>query len=265
MHPLPSFEQELKDVEEFLALHAPSDSELQSMDESTVVEVEIDPANVEERQHLVNPVHEPKLTRETLIQRSDAHPLVLSLMLFDRFEESWLTWDTEALIDEVSSLYGTPHPVNLGKLSAAQAAYTKTAAWEEWHYFLLTLQAFNDEMVDPDHYRPPTVEEVGVAVDMLRLIDDKSTYSLEVQTFNVSVLRWHQWLYPPDNLEKAVPPGTDLHPCDSRRVELMRKHPDMIDESLEGFFASRLHEYDLHMQMMRKRLQQQLAVVRRAG
>lgn len=265
MQPLPSFEQELEDVEVFLAKHAPSDSQLQSLDEATEVEVQIDPADGEGRHHQIHPLPEPRLTRETLVQRADAHPMVLGLMLFDRFEGSWLEWDPEVLVDEVTSLFGEPHPVNLGKWAAIQMVYRKSAPWDEWHYFLLFLQPVNDFMIDPDTYRPPTVEEVGVAVGILRLVDDKQEYSDEVKVFIEQVLRWNQWAFPPENLKGVVPPSEDLFPVDTARFDSMRKHPQLIDDSVEGFFAARVVEYDLHMAQMRKRLQQQLAVVRRPG
>jgi len=264
MFPLPTFEQELEDVETLLASYAPSDSHLQELEESTEVTQEIDPSDSEGRAHVVNPIPEPPLTRESLMQRLDAHPSVLSLLLFDKYEHTWLLWDPDTLYDEVTSLYGGIHPVNLGKLAALQAAYTKSAAWDEWHYFLFTLQPLNDLLVDLKAYAPPTPLEVGITLNILRMVDDKAVFSDEVKAFMRSVLRYHQFLTCPKEFEEAGVDPPDLgFPLRMEEVEASRRHPPPEPTTMEEIYGARLHEYDLGMKEMRHRLQTQLRLVRR--
>lgn len=259
----PTFDRELSDVEELLADLLPKDEDLQELDEATEVEVEgLDPSEGEGSEHKIHPIEEPKLTRESLWGRSDAHPLILNLLMLEYFEHDWLAWDPELVEDTVSSLWATPHPVNLGKILAVQAAFTKYAAWDEWHYFVYTCQAFNDELVDPEAFRPPTVAEAGICVTILTTLDDKPFWSDEVKTFLQQVLTFEQFLYPPKPLD-FVPPPKNTPTYDQEKIEKIRKNPLLADETLEGFFGVRLHDYDEAQMMMRQRLRQQLPLVRR--
>lgn len=258
------FDQELSDVEEMLLRMRPTDDQLQELYESTEVEVDVDPSESESREHRVRVSQEPPLTRGNLFARADAHPNVLALVLFEQYEDAWLTWDPEALDDEITSMYGQPHPVNVGKVAAVQAAYTKSAAWDEWHYFLFTCQALNDEIVDPSYFRPPTVAEAGFCCSVLHLIDDKMKWSEEVQVFLAQVLRHEHFLYAPEEFHFLTYPTSGEMPAYDRvKVERFRKDIRTADESLEGYFAQRLHDYDVYLAAMRKRLRDQLHVVRR--
>lgn len=259
--PLFTFDQELLDVEELLLQFRPADSQLQDLYDSTEVEVDIDPVDKEGRDHRINPVPEPELTESTLLKRSDAHPNVIALILFEHYNQDWLTWDVEALDAEVTSAFGEPHPVNVGKIAAVQAAYTKTAAWDEWHYFVFTCQAFNNEMVDPVTFRPPTVAEAAICCTCLKLVDDKVPWSEEVKLFLGQVLRYEHFLYPPDELSFAS--VGQIPSFDKKKVEHMRKHVQQADETVEGYFARRLHNYDVDLMLMRKRLASQLQVLKR--
>lgn len=258
----PTFDEELLDVEHLLQRFAPQDKDLQELEDSTEEVVSQDPAGVETRGHLIHPLPEPPLTRETLVKRSDAHPNILALLLFDRYDRKWLVWDPEALLDEVASVWGDPHPINQGKILAMQAAYTKSGAWDEWHYFMFTCQACNDQIVSTEDYRPPTVLEAGITMQILNVVDDKQAYSEEVLSFLSAVLAHDQWLEKPEEMALVpLPPGRPAF--DEAKAEKIRKHPDLFDESMEGHFGLRMHEYDVGMAAMRKRLRDQMAVVRK--
>lgn len=259
----PTFDQELEDVERLLLQGLPKDTDLNDLYESTEVEVQgNDPSELEARGHKVHAKAEPSLTRNNLFARPDAHPLILNLLMLEHFEHSWLDWDPELVDDTVHTLFGEPHPVNLGKLLAAQAAFTKTAAWDEWHYFVFTCQAFNDELVDPHQFRPPTAAEVAVTVTMLRTLDDKPKFSEEVTDFIRQVLIHENFLFAPAPLEfvGAIP---DAPAFDRAHVDRVRQHPNEQDESMEGFLGRRLHDYDQVQHEVTLRLRAQLRVVRR--
>jgi len=258
----PNFDQELQDVEDLLARYLPDDSQLQPLDESTSVE-EADPPDAGSDGHKIH-VSSPKLTRNTIFEHPAAHPLVLSLLMLEHFESEWLSWEPEVVEDNITSLFGTVTPLNLGKVMAVQTAFTKTAPWDEWHYFVFVCQAFNELPVDPNEFRPPTAAELAVAVQTLRTLDDTQIYSDEMLAFFKAVLEFEQFFVAPDPLDKL---GLQLNlpsfPFDPDKIQAMAKGKQPLEESIEGFQAARLQEVSDALKEWRGRLRSQISVVKR--
>lgn len=259
---IPNFDQELKDVEELLGQFLPTDGQLQPFEESTAIEQTIDPAAVPS-EHRIHVPH-VKLTRNTIFEYPSAHPLVLSLVMLEHFENSWLEWEPEVVEDNIATLFGKVTPLNLGKVMAVQTAFTKTAPWEEWHYFVFVCQAFNELLVDPHEFRPPTVAELVVAVETLRVLDDSQIYSEEVRSFFESVLEFEQFFVAPAPLEKL---GLRLRqpdfPYDAQRLGEIVRGKLPVDETIEGFQAARILEVTSSLKEWRARLGAQIHVVKR--
>jgi hypothetical protein len=97
---------------------------------------------------------------------------------------------------------------------------------------------------------------------MMHIIDDKNPWAEEVLLFLQAVLAFHQFLFSPEELEH-VPPPVNVPPFDKSKVASIRKNPSLADDTVEGFFGLRLHDFDLEMAKMRKHLREQLRLVKR--
>ncbi len=252
-------------MENLLASLAPKDEHLQEADHSTIEEMILDPSEPNEHKiHLPSPPR--PLTRNNIFGNPEAHALVLNLLMLEHFEHAWLDFEPEAVVDEITTLFGEMHPLNFDKVMACQMCFTKEAPWDEWHYFVLVNQAFNGIPVDTQEYRPPTAIELAVTVNTLNTLDTKTSWSPEVLTFIEKALEFEQFFVAPPPLDQMdlqlSKPGFSVNYEEIKRLVASGK----IDESgdtIEQVQAARLLDVKKALADWRNALALQLRVVKR--
>lgn len=148
-----SFDKELLDVEQFLLKNLPLDEHLLSMHDATSVIEEEGGADVE---HQVTLAPLPKgLSRSTIFQTPEAHPLVLNLLMLDAYGDAWLDWDMPVVEHAVEDKFGPILDVNVSKLMAVQACYKSESPWKNWEALVPVVMAFNNTLPDFETMQVP--------------------------------------------------------------------------------------------------------------
>lgn len=194
----------------------------------------------------------------------DAHPLILDLMLLQKYGVEWLGWELETLQQRVQEDFKTPtiSDVNMEKLQACKALHLVDDFWLRWEVFLPCCSAFNGSFADFQQMQAPEVAECLVAVDIANRIRDDVSWSDEVKTFLAVVHRNSGELVPQAPLE-FVTVDTTGYPVD---VEDIRKRWPGIradaraptGDTIEDEQLRRMLGSWFHLEQTRSKLRSQL-------
>ena len=152
------------------------------------------------------------VTESNLFRNLESHPLLLDLVLLQKYGPEWLGWELEALVARILGDFSTPSvaEVNLEKIQACKALHLVDDFWLRWEVFLHCCAAFNGSFADFHRMQIPEVAECMVAVDIANRIRDDMPWSGEVKTYLGVVHRYQSILCPQEPLEFVTVDTTDL-------------------------------------------------------
>lgn len=169
-----------------------AEDERSRLDTEDVDEDDHEPARV--------PDPEPSLSLRTVFSHSKVHPLILDLILFNRYGVEWLTWEAETLWSEIIDDFKQTSISALckAKIQALRTCHLVETPWKAWEVFLAVSHPFNNNLTDFQTTIPPTPAQLCVTVDTLSRINSQQTYSEEVQRFiSACFLQDNVWYLPP--------------------------------------------------------------------
>lgn len=262
-----SFDKELLDVEQFLLKNLPLDEHLLSMHDATSVIEEEGGTDVE---HQVTLAPLPKgLSRSTIFQTPEAHPLVLNLLMLDAYGDAWLDWDMPVVEHAVEDKFGPILDVNVSKLMAVQACYKSESPWKNWEALVPVVMAFNNTLPDFETMQVPSPEELMIAVEMMNTLElRRDVWSVEVRAYMAAVFKYAQVAFCPDPCDFVTPTGSwgelnreaVAHEV-TRRIREKLDAPDL--NTAEDVQVSKLLHLHEAQQVVVQRLREQLRLVRR--
>jgi len=118
-----------------------------------------------------------------------AHPVVLTLMLLDRYGPEYLEWDPEVLrvtlqrdATQVSNQVFT-------KILAARVALMSPSPWRQWDVFHAVTRGLNGVQPNFVFLEVPEIGHMMHGVDVMHLVDPKRVTSGEVDKFVAAALK----------------------------------------------------------------------------
>lgn len=207
-------------------------------------------------------------TLATCFRSPDAHPILLDLVLLNKYGTAWLGWEIETITLRIQEDFRTPSvaDVNVEKIQACKTLHLVDDFWMRWEVFLPCCAAFNGSLADFHVMQIPEVAECMVAVDIANRIRDDVQWSGEIKTYLGVVHRHASELCPLPPLD-FVSVDTEGLPVDcaevQRRWPLVRaagKAPagaTIEDEQLKRMLGSWSY-----LEFIRSRLQSQLMVLK---
>ena len=241
---------------------------LPEREEPTVV-VETTQGDEEAIQHPVanDKTKTAAFTRDTCFRNPDAHPILLDLLLLNKYGIEWMEWELQTLVARVQEDFRTPTvaDVNIEKLQACKTLHMVDDFWSRWEVFLPCCAAFNSGLADFHSMQIPEVAECMVAVDIANRIRDDVPWSGELKVYLGAVHRHNSELCPLPPLDFVTVDVEGL-PVDcaevQRRWPLVRaagkapKGDTIEDEQLRRMLGSWSY-----LELVRARLQSQLTVL----
>ena len=140
------------------------------------------------------------VTRSNLFVHHDTHPVVLDLILLDKYQADWLTWEPETLWKEILEDFKAPS-INdhvKTKIQAIRTLHINEWFWTRWEVFCWITQALNNNLPDFQVIQKPTVPQLFVAVDTATMVRDDEEFTAEAQMFVAASVVHAGVLYAPE-------------------------------------------------------------------
>ena len=219
----------LKSAAEVIDGVAPEDNDtlLQDDDDITDVEIEEEPDLPSEDEQVAAPT-EPsvKVQPSNLFNHPDTHPLILDLILLQKYGPEWFEWEPEVVALRVSHDFGQViSELNTHKIEAAKTLHFIDTYWKEWHVFVWVTMAFNGVYPDFEVMQVPTVAQAMVSVDIASRIRQDVPFSQELNDF-LEQVHMHDGIFvPQEPLTFVTMDDTEDYVVDTEEVE--KRWPDV--------------------------------------
>lgn len=210
-----------------------------------------------------------KVTRSNVFKSAEAHPILLDLLLLQKYGTDWLRWEVDTMSRRVREDFGTATvaDLNIEKLQACRVLHLVDDFWSRWEVFLPCCMAFNGTFADFAQMQVPDVAYCMVAVDVASRIRDDIEWSNEVKKYlEVVHVHSHQ-LCPIPPLDFVSMEGyefpTEVSCSEIRRrwadVRIQNRAPtgvSVADEQLRRMLGSWRY-----LESIRARLREQLPIL----
>lgn len=113
----------------------------------------------------------------------DTHPLLLDIMLLEKYGPRWLIWEAETVWDEIADDYKqTVSTTNAGKIQAVKTCHLVETPWKAWEAFNPVCQALNNNIPNFRSLQKPTPAQIIFTVTLMNVIK-KEEFSDEVSRY----------------------------------------------------------------------------------
>ena len=122
---------------------------------------------------------------KNIFRHPDAHPLVLDLLLIDKYKEEWLGWEYETLEHVVPRDFGIDRisDLNLSKIQAMKTLHLVDTFWQRWEVFVWCTMPLNATFPDFHVMQVPDVLQCLVAADIARRVREDMEWSEEIKHY----------------------------------------------------------------------------------
>lgn len=138
-----------------------------------------------------------------LYKDPDAHPLVLTLMVLDRYGNDSLDWDPEVLrvtmIRDNLQVSGT----NWAKIMASRVLLASPSPWRQWHVFHWVARGLGGQAPNFTFFEEPEIGHLFLCADVMKIVDPARVTVLEVDKFVAATLRHNGQVWAPESLSFA--------------------------------------------------------------
>lgn len=149
----------------------------------------------------------------------DAHPVVLDVMMTQRYGPEWLGWEGETIEHRVPlDFHSNISVLNLSKLQAMRTLHMVDSFWQRWEIFCWCTMSLNGVFPDFEVMQVPTVAQCMVAVDIANRTRDDMQWDDEIKTYLAVVHRHDEILVPQAPLD-FVTLDTTGYPIDVDEIK----------------------------------------------
>jgi len=143
------------------------------------------------------------VTAKNIFRHPDAHPLVLDLLLLDKYSEEWLGWEPETIELRIPADFGVDRisDLNVAKLQSVKTLHLVDSFWERWEVFVWCAMPLCSIFPDFQVMQVPTVIQCTLAVDLANRIRDNMEWSDEIKMYLSMVHRHDGVLVPQPPLD----------------------------------------------------------------
>lgn len=204
---------------------------------------------------------------KNIFRHPDAHPLVLDLLLIDKYQEEWLGWEYETLERRLPKDFGIDRvsDLNLSKLQAMKTLHLVDSFWQRWEVFVWCVMPLNSTFPDFQVMQVPTTLQCMVAVDISKQVRDDIQWDDELKHY-LSAVHRHDGILLPQAPLQFVEVDTEGLPVDMGDVHARwdkvrsSKLPPQ-GETPEDEQLRRMLELYVELGKHRAQLRQQLGVL----
>lgn len=144
-----------------------------------------------------------RMSLATIWRHPQAHPLVLTLLLLDRYGVDYLAWDADSLRMSLTKEKTLLSNSVWAKIQAARVVLNSPNPWRRWEVFNVVAQGLNGYQPNFGVYEPPQLGHVAAAIDVMKLVDPPREPLDEVRKYVAVLLRHEGVPYAPEPLAFA--------------------------------------------------------------
>jgi hypothetical protein len=211
----------------------------------------------------------PKVVPATtinLFQHPDAHPLILDLLLLQKYGPAWLEWEVETLQWRIPQDFRTSSvsDLNLSKIQAVKTLHLVDTFWKNWEVFVWCVMPLNGNFPDFGIMQVPDVAQCMVAVDIANKIREDVTWSEEIKHY-LPVVYQHNGIFctipPLDFVEIDKPSLVDCEAVKEQWPEVRRTGVAPTKETIVAEQLKRLLDAHNYLEGERDLLRAQLPLL----
>lgn len=201
-----------------------------------------------------------------LFQHPNAHPLVLDVVLLQKYGPEWMIWEPDILELKILHDFKTASvsDLNMDKLQAVKTMHFVDNFWKKWEVFLWCTMPLNNVYPDFMIMQVPSVEQCLVSVDMANRIRDDVQWSDEIKAYLEVVFR-HDGIFcaldPINFVEIDTPELLDCATIQERWKTVRAKGRAPTGQTAEDEQLRRMLEAHEHLEEHRDLLRQQIHLV----
>ncbi len=139
-----------------------------------------------------------------LFRTVDAHPLVLMLMVLDRYGPECLSWDPEVLRATLMRENVQVSAPNWTKILGVSVLLMSPSPWRQWQVFHWVARALAGLPPNFTYMEEPEIGHCFVVADVMAICDPERHTTTEVDKFVAAVLRHHGQVFAPESLAFAT-------------------------------------------------------------
>lgn len=143
-------------------------------------------------------------TATNIWRRADAHPVILALMLLDRYGDDVMRWRIDTLRDTLAKDGIALSNISWTKILGTRPLFTSPSAWRRWEIFHWICVALGGTAPNFEFFEMPRLASLVHGVNVMQLIDPKRTFGEEVDKFVASVLKHEGLTFVPAPLDFAT-------------------------------------------------------------
>jgi hypothetical protein len=206
------------------------------------------------------------LRPSNVFRHQQAHPIVLDLLMSQKYGVEWLDWEAETIEYRVPrDFQSSVSLLNLSKLQAMRTLHMVDSFWQRWEIFCWCCMPMNDIFPDFETMQVPTVAQCMLAVDYANRTRDDMVWSDEIKAYLAAVHRHDDILVPQPPLD-FVHVDTDGFPIDVQ--DIVKRWPDVratgrapTYQTVEDEQLRRMLDVNQMLESSRSRLREQLKQV----
>lgn len=179
-----------------------------------------EPEEEEEQPQGSDPSGTP-VRKRNVFTHHDTHPLLLDMILLQKYGPIWLTWEAETIWDEIADDFKqNVSTSNASKIQAVRTCHLVETPWKAWEAFTPVAQAFNNNIPDFRSLQKPTPAQVIYAVTLMNIV--------KKEEFSIEVSRYIAACFLDENIY-LLPPPVDFAQDDAKRMRYRCKKCGRID------------------------------------
>ena len=146
---------------------------------------------------------EPETTIGDIWKYPEAHPLILTLLLLDKYGAEYLDWHPEVLRVTMERDGVTPSNRSWNKIMAARVLFESPSPWRQWEVFHWVCRALNGETPNFSFYEMAEISHLVSGFESMKLVDPKRETNIEIDKFVAAIFKSEGIPYIPAPLDFA--------------------------------------------------------------
>lgn len=122
-------------------------------------------------------------TMKDIWRHTDAHPIVLTLLLLDKYGQEYLDWHPDVLKLTLDRDGIAMSNRVWNKILAGRVVLTSPSPWRQWEVFHWVCRALNGESPNFVYFEEPELGHLVTGFQIMKLVDPKRQTSIEVDKF----------------------------------------------------------------------------------
>lgn len=153
----------------------------------------------------------PSVTEKNIWRHPNAHPMILTLMLVDKYGTEYATWEPETLRGMLKRDNILISDSVWTKMLAARVVLMSPAPWRQWEQFHWVVTGLAGRPPSFVYMERPEIGFIMAGVDTMKMMDRKRPFAEDIDKFVSAVLRDRGIVYAPPPIQFAQEELDDRH------------------------------------------------------